>query len=77
MADQSVVLDQARRFWEYHNDKVARERIYVMEGWEAPSGGPAGARTLLRTRRSDAPTTARVVAPFAGANQTSAGRRPT
>jgi hypothetical protein len=36
LADQSVVLDQVRRFWEYHDDKVARERIYVMEGWEAP-----------------------------------------
>jgi hypothetical protein len=64
MPDQSVVLDQVRRYWEYpgadvvvvevsasynggpwqfgvqllefRGDKVARERIYVMEGWEAP-----------------------------------------
>jgi hypothetical protein len=63
MPDQSVVLDQVRRYWEYpgadvvvvevsasynggpwqfgvqllefRGDKVARERIYVMEGWEA------------------------------------------
>jgi hypothetical protein len=77
MADQSVVLDQVRRFWEYHDDKVARERIYVMEGWEAPEWRARWRSDTLRTRRSDAPMTARVVAPFAGANQTSARRRPT
>jgi hypothetical protein len=38
---------------EFRDDKVARERIYVMEGWEAPSGGPRGARKLQQTRRSD------------------------
>jgi len=57
MPDQSVVLDQVRRYLEYpgadvdrahelyhddavlefRDDKVARERIYIMEGFEAPA----------------------------------------
>jgi len=41
---------------EFYDDKVARERIYVMDGWEAPSGGLPGVRTLLQTRRNDAGT---------------------
>ena len=41
---------------EFRDDKVARERIYVMEGWDALEW-PLGARTLP-TRQSDALMTA-------------------
>jgi len=44
MADRSARLEVVRRYWmygvqllEFRGDKVARERIYVMEGWEAPA----------------------------------------
>jgi ketosteroid isomerase-like protein len=39
---------------EFRDDKVARERIDVMEGWEAPEWRTPGARILLQTRRSEA-----------------------
>jgi hypothetical protein len=29
-------VDSARQGGQHCDDKVARERIYVMEGWEAP-----------------------------------------
>ena len=44
---------------EFRDDKVARERIYGGEGWEAPEWRAPGARTLLQTRRSEALTIAR------------------
>ena len=39
---------------EFRGDKVARERISVMEAGRLRSGGLPGVRTPLRTRRSEA-----------------------
>jgi hypothetical protein len=39
MADESMVFETVRRYFqllEFRGAKVARERIYVMEVWEAP-----------------------------------------
>lgn len=41
---------------EFRDDKVARERIYGGEAWEAPEWRAPGARTPLQTRWSEAPT---------------------
>ena len=64
---------------EFRDDKVARERIYVTEGWEAPSGGPVGARPRPRTRLSEAlngrvKRSRRVVRGRSRASRSTAGR---
>ena len=43
---------QGVQLLEFRDDKVARERIYVAEPWEPPSGGRAGglSRRLTRPR---------------------------
>src|SRR5215212_3543372 len=41
---------QGVQLLEFRGDKVARERIYVAEAWEAPSGWRAGGLPRRRTR---------------------------